>query len=41
MFKKVVPYAYSKMLSTIKHFEEKGLTNEQAKIEAFYALKKG
>lgn len=41
MFKKIVPYAYSKMLSTIKHFEEKGLTNEQAKIEAFYALKKG
>lgn len=41
MFKKVIPYDYQSMLATIKKFEEKGLSNEQAKIEAFYALKKG
>lgn len=41
MFKKVIPHDYQKMLAAIKKFEEKGLSNEQAKIEAFYALKKG
>ena len=36
-FKKVMPKDYQKMLSAIAQFEEKGLTREQAEIEAFYA----
>lgn len=36
-FKKVIPYDYKRMLNTIVQMEEKGLSREQAKIEAFYA----
>ena len=37
-FKKIVPYDYKKMMQTIVQMEEKGLSSEQAQIEAFNAL---
>jgi len=40
-FKKIIPYDYSRMLQTIVQMEEKGLSSEQAQIEAFYANAKG
>ncbi|WP_343247033.1 glutamate synthase large subunit [Diplocloster hominis] len=36
-FKKIIPYDYNRMLLTIVQMEEKGLSSEQAAIEAFYA----
>lgn len=36
-FKKVMPKDYDRMLRSIAKFEEKGLSREQAEIEAFYA----
>lgn len=36
-FKKIIPYDYDRMLRTIVQMEEKGLSAEQAQIEAFYA----
>ena len=36
-FKKIVPYDYHHMLTTIVQMEEKGYNVEQAQIEAFYA----
>ena len=36
-FKKLIPYDYDRMLKTIVQMEEKGLSAEQAQIEAFYA----
>ena len=39
-FKKIIPNDYKKMISTIGQMEVKGLSNEQAMIEAFYAIKK-
>jgi len=36
-FKKIVPHDYKKMMMTIVQMEEKGLSSEQAQIEAFYA----
>ena len=39
-FKKIMPHDYKKMLNQIVQMEEKGLSSEQAQIEAFYALKK-
>ena len=36
-FKKVMPHDYRRMLNTIVQMEEKGLSSEQAQIEAFYA----
>lgn len=38
-FKKIVPYDYSCMMNIIVQMEEKGLSSEQAQIEAFYANK--
>ncbi len=36
-FKKIIPYdCYDRMLKTIVQMEEKGLSAEQAQIEAFY-----
>ena len=35
-FKKIIPHDYRTMLQTIAQMEEKGLSNEQAQIEAFY-----
>ena len=40
-FKKVVPHDYKHMMSLISSFEQQGLTNDQAKVEAFNAFKKG
>ena len=39
-FKKIMPHDYKKMLNRIVLMEEKGLSSEQAQIEAFYAMKK-
>jgi glutamate synthase (ferredoxin) len=36
-FKKIIPHDYRRMLRTIAQLEEKGISNEQAQIEAFYA----
>ena len=40
LFKKIIPHDYKKMMNMIVQMEEKGLSSEQAQIEAFYALKK-
>ncbi len=37
-FKKIIPHDYKRMLNTIVAMEEKGLSSEQAGIEAFYAI---
>ncbi|MGN0467891.1 MAG: glutamate synthase-related protein, partial [Acutalibacteraceae bacterium] len=36
-FKKIVPVDYARMLQSISLMEEKGMSREQAEIEAFYA----
>ena len=36
-FKKIIPYDYYRMQMAIIQMEEKGLSSEQAQIEAFYA----
>ncbi|MBO5278893.1 MAG: glutamate synthase subunit alpha, partial [Lachnospiraceae bacterium] len=36
-FKKIMPHDYERMMNTIVQMEEKGLSSEQAQIEAFYA----
>ena len=38
LFKKVLPNDYRRMLAAIGRFEEKGLTRQQAELEAFYAV---
>ena len=38
-FKKIIPHDYRFMLQTIVQMEEKGLSSEQAQIEAFYKLR--
>ena len=40
-FKKIIPHDYEKMQAAIVQMEEKGLSAEQAQIEAFYAVKHG
>ena len=40
-FKKIIPHDYERMLKLIVQMEEKGLSAEQAQIEAFYAERKG
>ncbi|SCP99787.1 glutamate synthase large subunit [Anaerobium acetethylicum] len=40
-FKKIIPFDYNRMLMTIVQMEEKGLSSEQAQIEAFYANARG
>lgn len=40
-FKKVMPRDYDRMLRAIAQLEEKGLSREQAEIEAFYENVKG
>ncbi|MGN1089282.1 MAG: glutamate synthase large subunit, partial [Huintestinicola sp.] len=37
-FKKIIPHDYKKMMGAIVSFEEKGLSSEQAQIEAFYQI---
>lgn len=39
-FKKIIPRDYERMLEAIVQMEKKGLSNEQAQIEAFYAIQK-
>ncbi|MDE7430948.1 MAG: glutamate synthase large subunit [Lachnospiraceae bacterium] len=39
-FKKIIPHDYNKMLMAIVQMEEKGLSSEQAQIEAFYTMTK-
>ena len=36
-FKKIIPHEFKKMQMAIVQMEEKGLSSEQAQIEAFYA----
>ena len=36
-FKKIIPYDYNRMMMAIVQMEEKGLSSDQAQIEAFYA----
>lgn len=36
-FKKIIPHEYKKIQNMIVQMEEKGLSSEQATIEAFYA----
>ena len=40
-FKKIFPNDYKRMTNMIVQMEEKGLSSEQASIEAFYANKRG
>ncbi len=40
-FKKIIPHDYERMLKLIVQMEEKGLSAENAQIEAFYANKGG
>ena len=40
-FKKIMPHDYRRMMNTIVQMEEKGLSSEQAQIEAFYANTRG
>lgn len=40
-FKKVVPHDYKHMIELIKYYEKQGLSDEQAKVEAFNAARKG
>ncbi len=40
-FKKIIPHDYRRMLLTIVQMEEKGLSSEQAQIEAFFANTRG
>lgn len=40
-FKKIIPHDYNRMLMAIVQMEEKGLSSEQAQIEAFYANQRG
>ena len=40
-FKKIIPYDYNRMMMAIVQMEEKGLSSEQAQIEAFYANTRG
>ena len=40
-FKKIIPYDYYRMQMAIVQMEEKGLSSEQAQIEAFYANQRG
>lgn len=39
-FKKIIPHDYKKMMAAIASFEEKGLSADQAQIEAFYKIVK-
>ena len=40
-FKKILPRDYDRMMRSIAQFEEKGMTREQAQVEAFYANTRG
>ena len=40
-FKKIIPHDYQKMQNAVVQMEEKGLSKNQAQIEAFYATTRG
>ncbi len=40
-FKKITPHDYDRMLRTIAQLEEKGMSREQAEVEAFYVNTRG
>ena len=40
-FKKIIPRDYKRMITTIGQMEEKGMSQEKATMEAFYAVRKG
>ncbi|MCM1298727.1 MAG: glutamate synthase large subunit [Firmicutes bacterium] len=40
-FKRIIPHDYKRITTAILSFEEKGLTTEQAQIEAFYSVVSG
>ena len=40
-FKKILPHDYDNMLRSIAQFTERGLTQDEAEIEAFYAMTGG
>ena len=40
-FKKILPHDYDRMLRTIAQYEERGMSREQAQVEAFYANTRG
>ena len=40
LFKKVIPHDYARIRSAVASLEEKGMTSEQAEIEAFYITRK-
>ena len=40
-FKKIIPNDYKRMMNKVIQMEEKGLSSEQAQIEAFNAVMKG
>ena len=39
-FKKIIPHDYAKIRSAVLSLEEKGMSSEQAEIEAFYLITK-
>lgn len=41
LFKKIMPYDYDRMLRAIAQMEERGMSREQAEVEAFYSNTKG
>ncbi len=41
LFKKILPHDYDRMLRTIAQLEERGMSREQAEVEAFYLNTKG
>ena len=40
-FKKIIPHDFKRMMNTIVQMEEKGLSSEQAQIEAFNVITRG
>ena len=40
-FKKIIPEDYERMMAAIMQMEEKGLSRDRAKIEAFNKIKNG
>lgn len=40
-FKKILPFDYDRMLRTIAQFEERGMSRDEAEVEAFYAITRG
>ncbi len=40
-FKKILPYDYDEMLRTIAQFEQRGMSRDEAEVEAFYTMTKG